>query len=90
MKRKAIWAVAVVVASSLLMPLAVHRTTAAPAPVPDEPHPVIHQAIDQLRATREILVKEAARDFKGHRAAAVKHIDAALTELHEALEADKH
>jgi len=63
---------------------------ASAAPPPDEKHPAIHQAIRELEHTRDILAHDAARDFQGHRAEAVKHIDQALRELHQALEVDEH
>lgn len=55
----------------------------------EERHPAIHRALRQLEHTKTILQKEAARDFEGHRAKAVKAIDEAIEELHKALEADK-
>lgn len=87
--RKTILAVVLVVAAGIAIPFAARRTVAA-APAPQERHPVIREAIGQLEHTREILVHEAARDFRGHRAAAVRHIDRALRELHLALEAGRH
>lgn len=87
--RKVILGVALLLAAGLVLPTVARYSVAAAAPA-DDSHPVIHKAIGQLRETREILNKDAARDFKGHRAAAVKHIDAALQELNEALEADKN
>jgi hypothetical protein len=54
-----------------------------------ERHPAIHAAIRNLQHAKEILQKEAARDFEGHRAKAVQQIDEALKELHLALQADK-
>jgi hypothetical protein len=90
-RRKMVLAASLLIASGLVLPSVARYTVAAAAPAPaDEPHPVIKEAIEELRGTREILVREAARDFKGHRAAAVKHIDAALVELRAALEADRH
>ena len=87
--RKMILAVALLIAVGIALPFAARRAVAA-SPAPEERHPVIREAIGQLEHTREILVHEAARDFKGHRAAAVRHIDQALRELHEALGADRH
>jgi len=87
--RKIILAVALLIAVGIALPFAARRAVAA-APAAEERHPVIHEAIEQLEHTRDILVRDAARDFKGHRAAAVRHIDQALHELHEALEADRH
>jgi len=54
-----------------------------------ERHPAIHQAIRQLEHAKMILQKEAARDFEGHRAKAVKEIDEALADLRLALQSDK-
>lgn len=59
------------------------------APAKRERHPAVHRAIRQLERAKQILQREAARDFEGHRAKAVKDIDEALAELHKALEADK-
>ncbi len=53
-----------------------------------ERHPVIRQAIRQLEHSKMELNKEAARDFEGHRAKAVEHIEQALAELRLALKAD--
>jgi len=86
--RRVLLGVALLVALAFGLSALVKHASAAPAP--GERHPVIHQAIEQLEHTRDILVHDAARDFKGHRAEAVKHIDQALHELHEALEADEH
>jgi hypothetical protein len=88
--RKLVLAVAMVAAAGIALPSVARHAAAAAAPAPDERHPVIHEAIEQLEHTREILVHDAARDFRGHRAEAVKHINQALHELHEALEADRH
>lgn len=80
---KILIAFAVVVA--LALPLA-KLATSAPA---DEPHPVIRQAIDKIQDVRGELVNDADRDFHGHRANAVRHLDAALSELHQALDSDR-
>ncbi|MBU6474906.1 MAG: hypothetical protein KGL10_09030 [Alphaproteobacteria bacterium] len=66
--------------------------TAAPcahAAMHGEKHPKINGAIYKLEHAKEDLNK-AAHDFGGHRAAAIQHIDAALAELHQALEYDAH
>jgi hypothetical protein len=73
----------------LAFPIVARNSAANASPRPEE-HPVIRQALDQLRGTREILEKEAAHDFKGHRVAAIKHIDAAIAELKLALASDRH
>jgi hypothetical protein len=54
-----------------------------------EEHPVIDESIRQLEHVKGNLEHKAAHDFKGHRVAAIRHIDQALHELHAALEADK-
>ena len=50
---------------------------------------MIRESIDKIEAARHDLVAYAARDFDGHRAKAVEHLDQALKELHLALDADK-
>jgi hypothetical protein len=55
-----------------------------------EPHPVIKEAMGKIESAKEDLVKYADRDFKGHRAKAVVHLNQALEELKMALEADRH
>jgi hypothetical protein len=54
-----------------------------------EEHPVIEESIRQLEHVKDELEHKAAHDFKGHRVAAIRHIDEALHELHTALEVDK-
>lgn len=54
----------------------------------NERHPHIHRAINQLEHTKTILQKDAARDFEGHRAQAVKLIDEAIVQLNAALKSD--
>ncbi len=44
-----------------------------------EPHPEIRAALDSLRQARSDL-QNAARDFHGHRAAALHHVDEAIHE----------
>jgi hypothetical protein len=48
-------------------------------------HPEIHRAIHKLRTAKSDLEK-AADDYGGHKAKAIAAIDAALEELHAALE----
>lgn len=64
----------------------------APGPnaVPQEKHPVMHKAINQLQRTREELQNDASRDFDGHRANAVKLIDQAIQQLQQGIQSDKH
>jgi hypothetical protein len=54
-----------------------------------EEHPVIEESIRQLEHVKDELEHKAAHDFKGHRVAAIKHVDQAVNELHLALESDK-
>lgn len=42
-----------------------------------------------LQQAKAVLQKDAARDFEGHRAQAVKSVDEALEHLRQALQADK-
>lgn len=91
--------IATMLASTVLaLALAVPMVSVAQAPGAGEKgekaeraerHPAIHAAIRNLQHAKEILQKEAARDFEGHRAKAVQEIDEALKELHLALQADK-
>jgi hypothetical protein len=55
-----------------------------------EPHPVIREAMEKIEGARTDLVKYADRDFQGHRAKAVEHLNQAIAELKLALQADKH
>ncbi len=55
-----------------------------------ERHPEIREAMRQLQHAKMTLQRDAARDFEGHRAKAVKEIDEALADLRLALQADKH
>lgn len=65
-------------------------TTPAPVAVVEVPkphhdhHPEIHKAMRKLRGAKDDLIK-AANDYGGHKAKAIAAIDAALAELHEAL-----
>jgi hypothetical protein len=102
-KRLTMAFVAMLLIVALALPLATlagPQTTGSQAPSkaaaskagkeePRERHPAIHQAIRQLEHAKMILQKEAARDFEGHRAKAVKEIDEALADLRLALQADK-
>jgi hypothetical protein len=60
-----------------------------PAKKSGEQHPEIREAMGQLRHAKETLAKDAARDFEGHRKAAIGHINQALEELQKALQSDK-
>jgi hypothetical protein len=61
-----------------------------PAPQEHERHPVIRESIEKIESARHDLQDYADRDFGGHRAKAVEHLDMALRELHMAMESDKH
>jgi len=52
-----------------------------------EHHPEIHKAMRKLRGAKEDLEK-AAKDYAGHRVAAIGYIDQALAELKAALASD--
>jgi len=67
--------------------------SAGPQPQPaqeHERHPVIRESIGKIETARHDLQAYADRDFGGHRAKAVEHLDQALRELHMALDYDKH
>jgi len=52
-------------------------------------HPAIVKAINHLEATKEILRQHAANDFEGHKNKALKSIDEALEQLHQADQVQK-
>jgi hypothetical protein len=54
-----------------------------------ERHPEIRKALRALQRTRTDL-NNAAHDFHGHKAAALRHIDEAIAELRAALSSDRH
>ena len=79
---------ALAISAGVALPMA---TLAVPRPAPaQEPHPVIREVMEKIESARTDLVKYADRDFKGHRAKAVAHLNQAMEELKLALEADKH
>jgi hypothetical protein len=61
-----------------------------PAPQEHERHPVIRESIEKIEGARHALTDYADRDFGGHRAKAVEHLDQALKELHMAMDYDRH
>ena len=80
----------VLLAGALAAPVLV---SAGPQPQPAqerERHPVIRESIEKIETARHDLQAYADRDFGGHRAKAVEHLDQALRELHMALDYDKH
>lgn len=58
------------------------------APPPQERHPRIRAAVNELQGAREEL-RNAAHDFCGHRAEALDKTDQALRQLRLALECDR-
>ena len=80
-------ATALTISAGIALPMA---TLAVPRPAAQEPHPVIREAMEKIESARTDLVKYADRDFKGHRAKAVAHLNQAMEELKLAIEADKH
>ncbi len=52
-------------------------------------HPEMKAAAEKLQHAKEDL-EHAAHDYGGHRESAQKHIDAALDEIHQALEYSNH
>jgi hypothetical protein len=52
-------------------------------------HPAIVKAINHLEATKQILQQHAANDFEGHKNKALKSIDEALEQLHQADQVQK-
>jgi hypothetical protein len=77
----------ILLAGVLAAPLLV---SAGPQPAAQERHPVIRESIEKVEIARRDLVAYADRDFGGHRAKAVEHLDQALKELHMAMDFDKH
>jgi len=75
-----------VVAAGLLMPLAF--TVQAEPPFGHEHHPEIHEALHALKNARDHL-QNANHDFGGHRDAALRACDAAIEQLHLALQYDR-
>ncbi len=80
-------AAAILLAATLASPVLV---SARPQPQREEPHPVIQESLDKIQSARHDLKDYADRDFGGHRAKAVAHLDEAIKELQEALKYDKH
>jgi len=78
----------ILLASVLAAPVLV---SAGPQPAAQEHerHPVIRESIEKIDIARRDLVAYADRDFGGHRAKAVEHLDQALKELHMAMDFDK-
>jgi hypothetical protein len=77
----------ILLAGVLAAPMIVSAT---PQREREERHPVIRESIVKIENARHDLVDYADRDFGGHRAKAVEHLDQALRELHMAMDFDKH
>jgi len=64
-----------------------HSAMAKPAVPPAGPHPEMEAALRSLQEARRHLDK-AEPVFAGHREAAIKHVDAAIEEIHAAFRAN--
>jgi hypothetical protein len=53
-----------------------------------ERHPHIYKALRELKVAK-VNLEEAARDYKGHRVAALRDVDHAINQLHDALRFDR-
>ncbi|HEY4132290.1 MAG TPA: hypothetical protein VGM50_16895 [Gemmatimonadaceae bacterium] len=71
-----------------LFATAIAGTMAFSTPAALEPHPHIRSALQELIASRQEL-QTAAHDFGGHRASAIKAVDAAIAQLRIAIKYDK-
>jgi len=54
-----------------------------------EHFPVMHQAIQQLQQTKQMLTSDAAADFHSHKANAINHINAAIQELKAGIQEER-
>jgi hypothetical protein len=73
---------ALVLLCAFAFPL-IHSAMAKPAVPPAGPHPEMDAALHSLQEARRHLEK-AEPVFAGHRVAAIKHVDAAIEEVHAA------
>lgn len=71
-----------------LMVLTIMPSQSLGQPPHKEKHPAIRNAIHALEKAK-VDLEHAAHDFGGHRAEALKAVDYAIKQLHEALEYDK-
>jgi hypothetical protein len=62
-----------------IAPVPATPAIAAAVPVPQPPHPRVHEAIEAMRHAREHL-EHADGEFHGHRAKAIEHLDRAIHE----------
>jgi hypothetical protein len=51
--------------------------------------PEMRAARQKLKEAKEILESKAAKDFHGHKAAAIKHIDEAIQEINLGIQSDR-
>jgi hypothetical protein len=58
---------------------AVPTSPAVAAPVPQPPHPRVHEAVEEMRRAKEHL-EHAEGEFHGHRAKAIEHLERAMHE----------
>jgi hypothetical protein len=84
-KSLTIWIILVALLCALV-PIALHRTMAKPAPAPFASHPEYQEAVEALRNARKHLAK-ADSDGYGHRDNAMRAIDNALDECQQAVQA---
>jgi len=73
---------ALVLLCAFAFPL-MHSAMAKPAAPPAGPHPEMDAALHNLQEARRHL-ERAEPVFAGHREAAIKHVDAAIEEIHAA------
>ncbi|HEV2446969.1 MAG TPA: hypothetical protein VGS58_13655 [Candidatus Sulfopaludibacter sp.] len=59
-----------------------------PTPMPQERHPHIRAAVNELQSAKEEL-RTAAHDFCGHRVEAMEKVDQAVNQLRAALACDR-
>lgn len=71
-----------------LMIMGVVSTSRPANTEPQERHPRIHAAVEALRDAQEYM-RTAAHDFCGHKAAAMRATEGALTQLRLAQECDR-
>jgi hypothetical protein len=74
---------ALVLLCAFAFPL-IHSAAAKPAAPPAGPHPEIDAALHNLQEARTHL-ERAEPVFAGHRLEAIKHVDAAIAQIHDAL-----
>ena len=80
----AIW-ISLVALVCVLVPSALHRTMAKPAPAMFDKHPEYSEAIEALRSARKHLEKADA-DGYGHRERAMRAVDRAVEECQQAVQ----